>query len=60
MNVFACLLFMIAGYLITYVAHIQTKRDQERFLQRKVSAMLKEVEEVKAACKRVDLMLADY
>lgn len=60
MNVFACLLFMIAGYLLTYFAHIQTKHEQERYLQERVSMMLREVEEVKESCKRVDLMLADY
>ena len=60
MNVFVCLLFMIAGYLLTYVAHIQTKREQERYLEERVSAMLREVEEVKTSCRKVDAMLADY
>lgn len=60
MNALTCLMFLIAGYLLTYFAHIQTKREHEKYLQERVSMMLREVEEVKESCRRVDLMLADY
>lgn len=53
------MIFMILGYILTYFAHISTKREIEEQNRKDYERWLKEIEKVKESCNRVDSLCVE-